>query len=138
MGDRATIRIVQPNSPTAIHLYTHWSGHRITETLVSALTIAQREGRLNDDAYCTRIIFDTLTGLEGGSTGYGIIIGDESMPSDLQHNSPCIEWEPTGEPVVYYTSSYDASPITQAMPVSEWLAMMPELEDPSGFDLTYI
>ena len=140
MGSRATIRIVQSGHQTPIHLYTHWSGYRITEIFAKALFVAKADGRLNDEAYCTRIIFDTLTGLEGGTTGYGIIIGDDAMPADLEYDSPCIDWNFEGEPFVYYTRKRDGYMLTAAMPASEWLDRVGPLEDPSGsdFDLTTI
>lgn len=92
MGDRATIRIKHHNSPTAIHLYTHWNGSDVESILADALRTAERDGRITDEAYCTRIIFDKLTRLVGNSTGYGIMIGDKNRPGDVQHDSPSVEW----------------------------------------------
>ena len=92
MGDRATIRIKQSNSDTAIHFYTHWSGSTVNSILAEALSYASVNGRIDDEAYCTRVIFDQLTGLEGGVTGFGIIIGDENRPGDVGYDSPSVEW----------------------------------------------
>lgn len=105
MGDRATIRIKQAYNDTAIHFYTHWSGSEVEEILATALLEADSAGRIADESYCTRIIFDTLTALEGGTTGYGIIIGDECRPFDIGHDSPSIEWEQdsgSSEPRIQY------------------------------------
>lgn len=103
MGDRATIRIKQQYNDTAIHFYTHWSGSEVDLLLATALIEADATGRISDEAYCTRIIFDTLTRLQGGSTGYGIIIGDECRPFDIGHDSPSVEWEEgSSEPRVQY------------------------------------
>ena len=95
MGDRATIRIVQGDQ--TLHFYTHWDGYRIQQILAEGILKAHAEGRLTDEAYASRIIFDTLTGCDGGSTGYGIIAGDENIPGDLQHESPSIRWGDWGE-----------------------------------------
>ena len=105
MGDRATIRIKQAYNETAIHLYTHWSGSQVEEILARALLEADNAGRITDEAYATRIIFDALTQLEGGSTGYGIIVGDDCRPFDVGKDSPSVEWEKdsgSSEPRVQY------------------------------------
>lgn len=99
MGARATITIYQEYSETPLNLYTHWTGATICQTLAEGLRKAKREGRLNDSAYCTRIIFDTLTGLEGGSTGYGIIIGEHD---DINYDSPVLIFRNGQEPMVRY------------------------------------
>lgn len=120
MGDRATIRIKQSNSDTAIHFYTHWRGSDVNNVVAHALQRAEQEGRITDDSYCTRIIFDTLTELEGGSTGYGIIIGDNQRPGDVAHDSPSIVW--TGwnhEPTVGF-NDLDGY-ITDHMPWRDWV-----------------
>jgi hypothetical protein len=120
MGDRATIRIKHSNSDTAIHFYTHWSGSAVSDILAEALLYASAYGRIDDEAYCTRIIFDQLTGLEGGFTGFAIIIGDENRPMDVAHNSPSVEWHSfNSEP---HVSMYDLSgdPST-SVPWKEWV-----------------
>lgn len=101
MGARATITIYQegcyPHAP--LNLYTHWDGHAICATLAEGLQKAQDTGRLSDSPYCTRIIFDTLTGLEGGSTGYGIIVGEHT---DINFDSPVVIFQYGQEPTVHY------------------------------------
>ena len=120
MGDRATIRIKQSDSETAIHFYTHWQGSEVNTIVSHALQVAQKEGRITDEAYASRIIFDTLTSLEGGSTGYGIIIGDNQRPGDVEHDSPSIVW--TGwnhEPIVGF-NDLDGN-ITDHVPWQDWV-----------------
>ena len=120
MGDRATIRIKHEGSDTAIHFYTHWRGSDVNNVVAHALQRAEQEGRITDDSYCTRIIFDTLTELEGGSTGYGIIIGDSQRPGAVEHDSPSIVW--TGwnqEPTVGF-NDLDGY-ITDHTPWRDWV-----------------
>jgi len=92
MGARATIRIIHPTSDTPIHLYTHWTGNRITEVLIEGLNRAMKTGRLSDYQYATRIIFDTLTGLTGDDLGFGICIGDEGQPQDVEYPTLSVVW----------------------------------------------
>ena len=100
MGARATITIFQegcyPHAP--LNLYTHWGGSAICATLAEGLEKAKEAGRLTDSPYATRIIFDTLTGLDGGTTGYGIIVGEHS---DINYDSPVLIFG-SGEPTVHY------------------------------------
>ena len=101
MGARAVIGITHPDSDTPIYLYTHWCGDSIRRILADGLVKARDAGRLADYPYATRIIFDTLTGLEGGSTGFGINIG--TYPSDVEYEIPHVIWADWGsEPVVNY------------------------------------
>ncbi len=69
MGDRGNI-YVHKGPEKGVYLYTHWSGSYLPKLLQDALRNGQ--SRWYDTPYLTRIIFDTLTGLEGGETGYGI------------------------------------------------------------------
>ena len=69
MGARGHIGIVQSVSPTPIYFYTHWEGHLVTTTLADGLRKATEAGRLQDETYATRIIFDSLTGCTGEATG---------------------------------------------------------------------
>lgn len=120
MGDRATIRIKQEGNDTAIHFYTHWRGSEVNTVVSDALQRADREGRITDDSYCARIIFDTLTELEGSSTGYGIIIGDDCRPFDIGHASPSIVWTGWGkEPIVGFMDIHDN--MTHHMPWRDWV-----------------
>ena len=106
MGNRACITIKQETGEP-FHLYTHWGADSLAETLASALRKAKEAGRLTDSPYCTRIIFDELTGLTGSTTGYGIIAGD--YPGDLAYEPLVVEWpQGYGEPIIYGAiSRYD-------------------------------
>lgn len=77
MGDRANCVVVDGGS--RVFLYTHWDGQTLPTTVREALL--KRE-RWDDGQYLARIIFDQMTGLKGGSTGYGISskMGDNSYP----------------------------------------------------------
>lgn len=90
MGSRAVIQVTQPQSDTSVFFYTHWAGEEIAQILAEGIKKADSAGRLLDDSYATRIIFDTLTQLEGGTTGYGILIGE--APGDIQYETPHIFW----------------------------------------------
>jgi hypothetical protein len=101
MGSRGHIGIVHPNNATPIYLYTHWEGHNICSILADGLSKAKSAGRLTDETYATRIIFDTLTGCTGDSTGYGIHIGEPA--GDNEYEIPMVFWESWGtEPYVVY------------------------------------
>lgn len=122
MGNRATIRIKQAGSDTAIHFYTHWRGSDVNTVVANALHLAAKEGRITDESYCARIIFDTLTELEGGSTGYGIHIGDDCRPFDIVHDSPSVVW--TGwnhEPIVGFMDLHDN--MTHHVPWRDWVEL---------------
>jgi len=119
MGDRATIRIVQGDQ--TLHFYTHWDGYRIQQILAEGILKAHAEGRLTDEAYAARIIFDTLTGCDGGSTGYGIIAGDENIPGDLQYDSWSISWPSWNQAVVTMWSPYSVTiPSAPGQDAVEW------------------
>ena len=71
MGDRANVYVVDEQEPSkGVHLYTHWAGTELPETVRQALL---RQLRWTDSQYLTRIIFDEMTkGHVGGETGFGI------------------------------------------------------------------
>jgi hypothetical protein len=101
MGSRGHIGIVQSISPTPVYFYTHWEGHNICALLANGLQKASEAGRLHDDSYATRIIFDALTGCTGDITGYGIMIG---VPAgDNEYDIPMVMWEQDySEPFIVY------------------------------------
>jgi hypothetical protein len=79
-------------------------------------------GRLDDESYATRIVFDCLTGCTGGTDSYGILIGEPQ--SDNEYAIPTVMWGQAGrEPfVVYEDSRYSARDfITEFLPSSEQL-----------------
>ncbi len=116
MGERATIRVIQSCDDTPIHFYTHWKGYRIAEILADGLNKANAAGRLDDEAYATRIVFDALTGLEGSSTGFGIIVGDEAGSDETSYASPTLFWR-QGQALVEYKGSVQ----TADQFISGWL-----------------
>jgi hypothetical protein len=120
MGERGHIGIVHHNNATPIYFYTHWDGHYVPTLLAEGLKRAMEAGRLTDESYATRIVFDTLTGCTGSTTSYGILIGEPQ--SDNEYAIPTVMWEQgDGEPfVVYEDSRYSARDfITEFLPSSE-------------------
>lgn len=100
MGDRGNIAIRHPEGEDTIYLYTHWAGSAVPSVLAEGLRKSKEAGRLTDPPYATRIIFDTLTGGIGSSTGFGISIGS---PPDNEHEIPYVVWENFGdEPIVHF------------------------------------
>lgn len=92
MGARATIRVFHTTSDDPIHLYTHWKGHKIAEILAEGINKAIDAGRITDQSYATRIIFDHMTELSGDTDGFGIGIGERSQPGDVEFDTPTIIW----------------------------------------------
>jgi hypothetical protein len=116
MGDRGHIGITQRVSETPIYFYTHWSGYQVCELLAQGLDKADKAGRLSDETYATRIIFDALTGCVGEETGYGIMIGEPA--GDNQYPIPMVVWYDYGDPRIHLgNDSFTASEfITQFLP----------------------
>lgn len=83
MGDRGNIAVKQRDGAT-IYFYTHWRGYAVADAVAEAL--AKRE-RWDDDPYLARIIFDTLTDGDRGTTGFGI----STDISDNQHPIPEVD-----------------------------------------------
>jgi hypothetical protein len=71
MGDRGNI-VIRYEDGSDIYFYSHWGGTELPRTLAEALNSTAGRARWNDEPYLARIIFDHVTGLEGGETGYGI------------------------------------------------------------------
>ena len=104
MGSRGHIAIIQSINPTPIYFYTHWEGHKVCAVLAKGLAKAEEQGRLNDETYACRIIFDVLTGCTGDSTGYGIIIGEPA--GDNEFPIPYLRWyTDLPEPFVSYQNN---------------------------------
>lgn len=69
MGARAQVKI----EDTGIYLYTHWGSQELARDVQTGLRRADTDGRLSDEEYLTRIIFDAMKGDDiTGTTGYGI------------------------------------------------------------------
>ena len=101
MGARGTIRVKHCNTDTALHFYAHWAGPDLPKILAESLERVKSAGRLNDEAYASRIIFDTLTECTGETTGYGMVVDDENVPFDIDYDVPCVEWTDEGQVIVY-------------------------------------
>lgn len=101
MGNRGHIGIVQTLSPTPIYFYTHWEGTHIATLLAEGLHKAIEAGRLTDESYATRIIFDVLTGCTGSTTSFGIMIGESA--GDNEYPIPTVFWESDScDPYIVY------------------------------------
>lgn len=74
MGDRGNIKIISAmNEAPPLYFYTHWNGSELPVIIVNAMKRVSAAGRSTDEAYASRIIFDTLTeNANDASTGYGI------------------------------------------------------------------
>lgn len=121
MGSRGHIGIVQSTNATPIYFYTHWQGHGIAGILAEGLYRAHDNGRLTDETYATRIIFDTLTGCTNEATGYGIMVGEPA--SDNEYPIPTVFFQGDGEPfIVYEDKRYSAKDFIVAY--AEWRASL--------------
>ena len=121
MGSRGHIGIVQSTNATPIYFYTHWQGHGIAGILAEGLYRAHDNGRLTDETYATRIIFDTLTGCTNEATGYGIMVGEPA--SDNEYPIPTVFFQGDGEPfIVYEDKRYSAKDFIIAY--AEWRASL--------------
>lgn len=100
MGDRGNIFVVHERDESGqargVYLYTHWSGYRIKEIAADGLSSRAGSARLGDPAYLSRILFDTLTGLEGGETGYGIGISAPDNERPIVVVEPGLGWNGLG------------------------------------------
>lgn len=123
MGARGHIGIVQGASPTPIYFYTHWEGRHIVPLLAEGLHRATEAGRLSDDSYATRIIFDILTGCTGSTTSFGIIIGEPA--GDNEYPIPMVFWESvSSDPyIVYEDRRYSAQDFISEFLVKEQIQM---------------
>ena len=93
MGDRGNIVIEFAPKQERIYLYTHWGGSQIGADLQRALA---KRWRWTDTAYLTRIIYDTLVGIQVGTeTGFGIAVA----APDNEH--PYIVVRPDVQTVTY-------------------------------------
>jgi len=72
MGDRAQVRFID-RFGNKVWFYTHWRGSDLEETVRRAIKRADDGGRLDDDEYFARIVFNEMTrGEELETTGFGI------------------------------------------------------------------
>ena len=88
MGDRANFGMKQTDGNT-VFLYSHWGGHEMLAGFAEALDKMRVARREDDDAYGTRIIIDSLTGLSGGDLGFGITV---NRVVDNEHSVPVYDF----------------------------------------------
>ena len=131
MADPGHIGIVHSNNPTPIYFYTHFDGRYVTRLLAEGLKRVLDADRLHDEAYATRIVFDTLTGCTGGTLSYGILIG-ETFYSGTP--IPVVSWEghPLEDPeVIYEGRKFSAQDF-----IAEYLATPELMAEPMKNDET--
>jgi hypothetical protein len=108
MGDRGNIAVEQKYG--TVFLYSHWGGSVIDTVLADAFV--KGGGRIRDQSYFTRILFNELQGDDRGTTGFGISVG---KPDDNEHPIPHVVWPDKGRPVVRVTNELNNQ-------VNEWTA----------------
>lgn len=123
MGERASIGIKQYGATDTLWFYTHWRGAGLPQIVCEALEHVYAVNRHDDQPYASRIIFDTLTGCDGGHLGYGIHVGGDVPDSNY-------------EPIILdWSASWDCTPIiiygeNQYTP-DEFMRMFADTRDPS-------
>lgn len=70
MGDRGVIEVNNGENSPSIYFYTHWLAYDLP--VLAGKGLEAGRPRWGDESYLNRIIFDNLTGLSGGETGFGI------------------------------------------------------------------
>lgn len=85
MGDRANFGIRHSNGDT-VFIYAHWGGEGMLSRFANALKVTKAYGRLNDEAYATRIIFEQiLKDAYSPDLSYGITVNELC---DNEHKVP--------------------------------------------------
>jgi len=116
MGDRGNIKIISgfKESPP-LYFYTHWYGSDLPNIVVDAVKTASFAGRLTDESYANRIIFDVLTSRATDAyTGFGIATwqaGDADTTVTIDFKRKAIDFggiEFTFEEVVNKGAIFDA------------------------------
>ena len=88
MGDRANFGVKQGND--TVYLYGHWAGYGMMSTLANALDKVKEAGRLDDEAYATRIMFSQIVGEAWtGGLGWGITV---NYIGDNEHKVPVVDF----------------------------------------------
>ena len=131
MADPGHIGIVHSNNPTPIYFYTHFDGRYVTRLLAEGLKRSLDADRLYDEAYATRIVFDTLTGCTGGTISYGIYIGE---PLWSETPIPVVSWE--GHPLEDPDVIYEGRKFSALDFIAEYLATPEIMAEPTKNDQT--
>ena len=131
MADPGHIGIVHSNNPTPIYFYTHFDGRYVARLLAEGLKRALDADRLHDEAYATRIVFDTLTGCTGGTISYGIHIGETLWSETL---IPVVSWE--GHPLEDPDVIYEGRKFSARDFIAEYLATPELMAEPTKNEVT--
>jgi len=135
MADPGHIGIVHSNNPTPIYFYTHFDGRYVTRLLAEGLKRSLDADRLHDESYATRIVFDTLTGCTGGTTSYGIYIGEPLwIESPIPIPIPIVSWE--GHPLEDPDVIYEGRKFSALDFIAEYLATPEIMAEPTKNDQT--
>ena len=90
MGDRANFGMRQFTGHT-IYLYGHSEGYQMLSKMANALSRVSKAGRLDDDAYGTRIFIEEMTKKDfGRDSGWGITV---DHLADNEHKIPVYDFE---------------------------------------------
>lgn len=90
MGDRGNAGITFSNGQT-IYLYGHWLGFRVMQTFARGLERASRAGRMDDESYAARLIFQEWTrGAEDENLSFGI---GPDYAGDCEHPIPVLRFK---------------------------------------------
>lgn len=88
MGDRANFGVRQGEH--TVYLYGHWAGYGMLAKLANALDVVNTAGRLRDESYATRIMFESIIGSEHGTAlGWGITV---DYLADNEHKVPVVDF----------------------------------------------
>ena len=111
MGDRGVIEVRSGSNVPSIYFYTHWEASRLPELVAKGLEAGRN--RWGDVSYLNRILFDNLTELSGGETGFGIdlycpadawrkvVIDHSENTVQLAESSFGEEWVATSDPIFF-------------------------------------
>lgn len=88
MGDRANFGVRQGND--TVYLYGHWAGYGMMAKLADALEDINTAGRINDEAYATRMMFSLIVGEAWNhALGWGITV---NYIGDNEHKVPVVDF----------------------------------------------
>ena len=133
MADPGHIGIVHSNNPTPIYFFTFFYGVYVDVLLAQALDLAHRRGQLRDESHVTGVVFDSLKGCTGGTTSYGIYIG-EPLWSESPIPIPIVSWE--GHPLEDPDVIYEGRKFSALDFIAEYLATPEIMAEPTKNDQT--
>ena len=107
MGDRANFGIRQADGNT-IFVYGHWAGYQMLARFAKAIDRVVDAGRIDDDAYATRIIISDLIGdAWSQDLGWGITVNNLA---DNEHKVPV--YDLTNDTVTLYDADWRTAALT--------------------------